>query len=58
LLQLESPWSPTAVALHGGDLYVLEYLHTAIEDRRQWLPRVRRISPDGRTVIIATVSRQ
>jgi DNA-binding beta-propeller fold protein YncE len=58
LLQLKSPWSPTAVALFGRDLYVLEYLHTAIEDRRQWLPRVRKISPDGKTVIVATVSRR
>jgi sugar lactone lactonase YvrE len=58
LLQLESPWSPTAVARHGRDLYVLEYLHTAVEDRRLWLPRVRRISPDGKSVIIATISRR
>jgi len=29
LLQTESPWSPTAVALSGQDVYVLEYLHTA-----------------------------
>jgi hypothetical protein len=57
VLQIEGPWSPTAVALFGKDLYVLEYLHTAVEDRRQWLPRVRKISPDGKTVIIATVSR-
>jgi len=57
LLQLESPWSPTAVALAGKDLYVLEYLHTAVEDRRQWIPRVRKISPDGKSVVLATVSR-
>lgn len=57
LLQLQSPWSPTAVALFGNDVYVLEYLHTAVESRREWLPRVRKISPDGTAAIIATIDR-
>jgi hypothetical protein len=57
VLQLEGPWSPTAVALFGRDIYVLEYLHTAIEDRLQWVPRVRKISPDGKSTVIATVAR-
>ena len=57
ILQLESPWSPTAVALFGDTIYVLEYLHTAVEDRLAWLPRVRRITPDGRSAIIASVKR-
>ena len=57
VLQLESPWSPTAVALFHGEIYVLEYLHTAVEDRLQWLPRVRRISANGESVVIASVSR-
>jgi hypothetical protein len=58
LVQLQSPWSPTAVALLGSDVYLLEYLHTASEDRREWLPRVRKISPDGKPAVIATVARQ
>jgi SMP-30/gluconolaconase/LRE-like protein len=57
VLQLEAPWSPTAVALSGQDLYVQEYLHTPGEDRRSWLPRVRKISADGKSAVIATVSR-
>jgi sugar lactone lactonase YvrE len=57
VLQLDAPWSPTAVALFRGDIYVLEYLHTAVEDRLQWLPRVRRISADGKNAVIATVTR-
>lgn len=57
LLQLQSPWSPTAVALHGSDVYVLEYLHTATEERRKWVPRVRKITPDGRSAILAAVTR-
>lgn len=58
LVQLESPWSPTAVALFGTDVYVLEYLHTEVEDRRAWVPRVRKISADGRSVVIAKVERK
>jgi hypothetical protein len=57
VLQLEGPWSPTAVALFHGEIYVLEYLHTAVEDRLQWLPRVRRISANGQNVVIASVTR-
>ena len=58
VLQLESPWSPTAVAVSGKDLYVLEYLHTAEERRREWVPRVRKITPDGKSAVIASVSRK
>ncbi len=57
VLQLEGPWSPTAIALFHGDLYVLEYLHTDVEDRLQWLPRVRKISANGKSTIIASVTR-
>jgi len=57
VLQVQSPWSPTAVALHGGDVYVLEYLHTTGDDRKEWLPRVRKITPDGKSTIIATVDK-
>jgi DNA-binding beta-propeller fold protein YncE len=55
LVQLQSPWSPTGVALFGSDVYVLEFLHTAEDDRRAWLPRVRKITSDGKSTIIATV---
>src|SRR5437879_2551033 len=62
LLQLQSPWTPTAVALFGSDVYVLEYLQTAAsmepEDRLAWLPRVRRITADGHGSIIASVDRR
>jgi len=58
VLRTTSPWSPTAVAVAGNDLYVLEYLHTANEDRSAWLPRVRKVSADGTSSIIATVERR
>jgi hypothetical protein len=57
LLQLQSPWSPTAVALFGNDVYVLEFTHTATDVRRDWLPRVRKIASDGKSTIIVTVDR-
>jgi DNA-binding beta-propeller fold protein YncE len=56
LLQLQSPWSPTAVALFGSDVYVLEFLHTADDNRLAWLPRVRKLASDGTATIIATVN--
>jgi len=57
VLRSSSPWSPTAVAVSGDALYVLEYLHTARESRREWLPRVRKVSPDGSVVTLATIDR-
>lgn len=57
VLRTTSPWSPTAVATSRSGLYVLEYLHTASEDRLAWVPRVRKVLPNGRIVSIATVER-
>ena len=49
LLKASPPWSPTAVAIAiaGRDVYVLEYLHTASDNRKEWLPRIRRVSGAG-----------
>jgi hypothetical protein len=55
ILGAESPWFPTGVAVHGSDLYVLEYSHANSDDRRQWRPRVRRLGPDGRVTTLATL---
>ena len=57
LFQVESPWSPTGIALFGKDVYVLEFLHADSDNRREMLPRVRKITPDGKTSIVATVTR-
>jgi DNA-binding beta-propeller fold protein YncE len=57
VLRAESPWAPTAVALHGNAVYVLEYLHTPGDDRRQWLPRVRKVDASGQVSTIAVVNR-
>jgi DNA-binding beta-propeller fold protein YncE len=57
VLRAESPWAPTAVALHGNAVYVLEYLHTPGDDRRQWVPRVRKVDAGGHVSTIAIVNR-
>lgn len=53
ILRTAAPWSPTDVAFANGEVFVLEYLHTASDDRREWLPRVRRIGRDGKVVTLA-----
>src|SRR5687767_8673203 len=55
LLQLDSPWAPTDVALFGDIVYVLEYLHAPGDDRLVWMPRIRKMTPDGKSTIILTV---
>ena len=55
ILNSTSPWSPTGVAVSGKDLYVLEYLHTEGDNRREWLPRVRKLAADGRVSTVAEI---
>jgi streptogramin lyase len=57
LLETQSPWSPTAVAVFAGDVYVLEFLHTTRDVRRDWVPRVRKITANGKSTMIATIDR-
>jgi hypothetical protein len=58
VLRASSPWSPTGVAVAQDSVYVLEYIHTASDNRKEWAPRVRKISPDGEVTTIATVERR
>jgi hypothetical protein len=58
VLRTTAPWSPTAVAVAGSDVYVLEYLHTADENRRAWIPRVRQLRADGSVVLLAAIKRE
>lgn len=55
VLRTQSPWTPTGVAVAGGDVYVLEYFLTASDDRREWLPRVRRVAQDGKVSVLAAI---
>ncbi|HKP69078.1 MAG TPA: hypothetical protein VJV05_07325 [Pyrinomonadaceae bacterium] len=57
LVQTESPWAPTDVAVFGDIVYSLEFLHTGGDNRVEWMPRVRKITPDGKSAIIMTVDK-
>ncbi len=56
-MQAEGGWSPTGVAMFDRDLYVLEYQNAGSPNRRQWAPRVRKLSADGKVAVLGTVAR-
>ena len=59
MLQADAPWSPTAVAVRGGEVYVLEYDHTPAGAKdRHWEPRVRKVGKDGKVTLLAHVRRE
>ena len=57
VLRTAPPYSPTAVAVANGEVYVLEYLHTDSDDRSEWLPRVRKITRDGKVEVVVRGTR-
>jgi sugar lactone lactonase YvrE len=59
VLRAEKPWSPTAVAISGDTLYVLEYTHTDTDpaDRKVWVPRVRKVAADGTASLVVEIER-
>ena len=56
ILKAERSWSPTGVAVHRGDVYVLEYTNANGGSADGWTPRVRKLGRDGKVTILATVS--
>ena len=54
ILKAERPWSPTGVALHGRDLYVLEYTNANGPATEGWRPRIRVIDVNGHVSTLAT----
>jgi hypothetical protein len=58
VIQTEGAWSPTGIATFGSDVYVLEYFHTEGENRRAWIPRIRKLAADGTELVVATVERR
>ena len=61
ILQAPSPWSPTGVAVFGGEVYVLEWQDappSQTEVRTAWIPRVRKVGRDGKITTLATISRE
>jgi hypothetical protein len=55
LAQTSAPWSPTAVTAYGSNVYSVEFTHDNGDDRTVWMPRVRKIAPDGNSSIVASV---
>ena len=51
VLRAESPWSPTAVEIASGDLYVMEFDNPLAERPAEGRPRIRRVSRDGRVTV-------
>jgi hypothetical protein len=58
VLKAERPWSPTGVAVHGEDVYVLEYTNPNSPNHADWRPRVRRLDRNGHVTTLVTISAQ
>jgi sugar lactone lactonase YvrE len=56
VLKAERPWSPTGVAIHGKDVYVLEYTNANGPAVEAWRPRVRKLEWSGKVTTLATIS--
>lgn len=55
VLRASDAWSPMGVAVSNSDLYVLEYRYILTDVRQNWLPRVRKVSREGKVTVVATV---
>lgn len=55
VLKSERPWSPTDVAWHDGNVFVLEWTNPNGGVRDGWRPRVRRLARDGTLTTLAEV---
>jgi sugar lactone lactonase YvrE len=58
VLKAERPWSPTGIAVHGDDVYVLEYTNANGHLSEGWLPRVRKIGRDSKVTTLATITEE
>lgn len=56
ILKSQRPWSPTGVAIHNGDIYVLEYTNANGPATEGWIPRVRKIERSGKITTLADFS--
>jgi sugar lactone lactonase YvrE len=57
ILKSERPWSPTGVAVHGDDVFVLEYTNANGGPNEGWQPRVRKVGRDGIVTVLATIEK-
>ncbi|HEV8377554.1 MAG TPA: hypothetical protein VGP99_01795 [Tepidisphaeraceae bacterium] len=58
VLRCQKPWTPTSVDVSDGAVYVLEYDDETPTEGRNWPPRVRKVTPDGKVSTLATVKRE
>ena len=58
VLKVERPWSPTGVAVHRGDVYILEYTNANGSRAEGWRPRVRKLLRDGSLTTLVEVPRE
>jgi hypothetical protein len=56
LLKAEAPWSPTGVALHGENIYILENTNPNAETHT-WQHRVRKLTRNGNIMTVLTIPR-
>ncbi|NUM55935.1 MAG: hypothetical protein HUU46_20030 [Candidatus Hydrogenedentes bacterium] len=54
-LRATDGWSPQGVVVAGTTVYVLEYDYIKTDKREDWLPRVRKLAPDGNVTVIAEI---
>jgi len=60
LLEVPYPWSPTGVAVFNDEVYMLEWHDVKAGDeeiRKAWIPRIRKLGKDGKSSILATITR-
>jgi hypothetical protein len=50
----ERPWSPTGVAVHRGEVYVLEYTNANGSPNEGWWPRIRKLGHEWKPTTIWT----
>ena len=58
VLKSERPWNPTGVALHEGDVYVLEWTNANGGANDGWRPRVRKIARDGTVSLLVEIKEE
>jgi hypothetical protein len=54
--EADESWSATGVAVHGGDVYILEIWYAEMDRPDSWMPRVRKLSANGDVTVLATVT--
>ncbi len=55
VLKSERPWSPTGIAVHGKDVYVLEFTNANGPRTEGWYPRVQRRDRAGKWKVLAAI---